>query len=163
MTTTITGVFQTRELAETAIGALEDGGFTSDQISLVLTDDARTAHFGLRESSKVDEGVGAGAGVGGVIGAVAAAVFAAGTIAIPGLNLVVAGALFPALAGLGAGAFTGGLIGGLIGAGIPEHEARIYDDAVKAGHVLVAARATTTEQKSLAERILKDGGTRIAG
>src|ERR1035437_4200332 len=93
-------VFKTRMDAEQTISQLEDAGISETQISLVMTDKARGAHFGLKESSKVEEGVTVGGTAGGVVGAVLGATLAAGTIAIPGLNLIVTGALLPALAGL---------------------------------------------------------------
>ncbi len=43
-----------------------------------------------------------------------------------------------ALSGLGAGGAVGGIIGGLVGWGIPEYEAKRYEDRLKAGGVLLA-------------------------
>ncbi len=105
-------VVATRMEAEDIIERLEAVGITDSQISVVMSDKTRGAHFGLKESSKVEEGVTVGATTGGIAGAIAGAVLAAGAIAIPGMNLIVAGALAPALAGLGAGGVAGGLIGG---------------------------------------------------
>ncbi len=153
MTSTVTGVFNTRTLAEQAITQLEAAGITESQISLIMSDETRGSMFRLRESSKIDEGAAAGAGVGGIVGVIAGTVMAAGAIAIPGLNLVVTGALVSALAGLGAGAFTGGLVGALIGAGIPEHEAKLYEKQIKGGNVLVAVEARNSDQKKTVERI----------
>lgn len=143
----ITGVFRDRMTAEQAMSSMENAGISHDQISLVMSDEARGNYFDIKESSKVDEGAAAGAGVGGLLGAIAGIAFAAGTIAIPGVNLVVTGALVSALAGLGAGATAGGLIGGLIGAGIPEHEAKVYEEEIKSGNVLVAVKCKDADQK----------------
>jgi hypothetical protein len=110
----------------------------------------------MEESTKADEGVAAGAGLGGLVGVVLGSVLSAGTIAIPGLNLVVVGALAPALAGLGAGAVAGGLIGGLIGAGIPEHEAKMYEKEIKRGNVLLAVTAKTAEQTRYVKDVFRD-------
>jgi hypothetical protein len=151
--TPITGIFRDRMSAEQAISQMENAGVRQNQISLVMTDDARGNYFSLKESSKVDEGAAAGAGVGGLMGALAGLAFAAGTIAIPGVNLVVTGALVSALAGLGAGATAGGLLGGLIGAGIPEHEAKIYEKEIKGGNVLVAVDCENSDQKVMVQDI----------
>ena len=156
MTSTITGVFKSRMRAEEAFEQLERAGVTSDQISLVMTDEARGKHFDIKESSKVDEGTAAGAGIGGLIGAIAGIVASAGVIVIPGLNLVVAGAIVSSLAGLGAGGLVGGLVGFLVGAGIPEHEAKFYEEEVAKGNVLVAVRAETKEQEERTKQILRD-------
>lgn len=151
--TLITGVFRDRQAAESAITQMETAGVTPSQISLVMTDEARGKYFTFKESSKVDEGAAAGAGVGGLLGAVAGLAFAAGSVLIPGLNVIVTGTLVSALAGLGAGAATGGLLGGLIGAGIPEHEAKVYEKDIQAGHVLVAVDCKDSDQKVAVQNI----------
>jgi hypothetical protein len=153
---TVTGIFRTRAEAEEAITRLETGGISESQIGMVMTDLARGSHFRMEESSKADEGAAAGAGIGGLVGVVLGSVLSAGTIAIPGLNLVVVGALAPALAGLGAGAVAGGLIGGLIGAGIPEHEAKMYEKEIKRGNVLLAVTAKTSEQTRFVKDVFRD-------
>lgn len=152
MTTTVTGIFKSRLSAESAISQLEAAGITSGQVSLVMTDETRHSAFKFVESSIADEGAAAGAGVGGLLGTLAGGLMSAGVLTIPGINLVVTGALVSALAGLGAGALTGGLVGGLIGAGIPEHEARLYEKEIKAGNVLVAVVTETDEE----EKIVRD-------
>lgn len=148
-----TVVVSTRTEAEELINQLELAGITQDQISVVMSDKTRGAHFGIKESSKVEEGVTVGATAGGLAGAIAGALLAAGTIAIPGVNLVVAGALAPALAGLGAGGVTGGLVGGLIGSGIPEHEAKSYEDDIEAGKILLAVKTESHDQTKRVDEI----------
>ena len=152
----IVAVFKSRLAAEQALSQLESAGLKGDQISVVMTDAARGSHFALRESSKVDEGVAAGAGLGGLAGAVLGAIISSSVLVIPGLNLVVTGALAASLAGLGAGAVAGGLVGGLVGAGIPEHEAKFYEEEVKKGNVLIAVSAENDTQKDVVSRIFKN-------
>ncbi len=74
-------------------------------------------------------------------------------MAIPGLNIVVAGAFVSTLAGIGAGATAGGLVGGLVGLGVPEHEAKIYEDEIKDGKILLAVQAENDDQKDQIENI----------
>jgi hypothetical protein len=148
-----TGVFETRADAERAMAQFEAAGINENQISLVMTEDTRNRFFGLKKSSKADEGVATGASVGGLLGAIAGVVLSAGALAIPGLNIVVTGAIVSGLAGLGAGAVSGGLVGGLIGSGIPEHEAKLYEDQIKGGKVLVAVKTETSEQKKIVDDI----------
>ena len=80
---------------------------------------------------------------------------AASVIVIPGINLVVAGSLASGLAGFGAGAAAGGLVAALGGAGIPEHEARIYEKELKSGNVLLAVDTLSDEQKRHVKEILQ--------
>ena len=63
-----------------------------------------------------------------------------------------------ALSGAAAGAATGGLLGGLIGLGIPEIEAKIYEDRLRKGNFLIAVHAHNGDEKDRAEKIFKDAG-----
>ena len=77
--------------------------------------------------------------LGGIIGAGAA-------LLIPGIGPVVSGGLLAsALAGAATGAVAGGVAGGvsgaLVGLGIPEHEAKYYDEQFKKGGTLMTVRA----------------------
>src|SRR5690606_15081737 len=92
------------------------------------------------EGSKAMEGAGAGAIVGGSVGGIIGAIAAIGTNAIiPGLGLAVAGPIAGALAGAGAGGAAGSLLGALVGAGIPEERAKVYEEGVKEGGIVVGA------------------------
>lgn len=157
MTDFITATFKTRPAAESALRDLEAVGVTADQVSLVVTDETRGKHFAIEEDSKIDEGVAAGAATGGIIGAVLGTLATATALAIPGLNLVISGPVIASLAGLGAGAATGGIIGGLVGAGIPEHEAKIYENEIRKGAVLLAVKPRDAEQKKRIKAVLERG------
>lgn len=162
--TTVSAVFKNRSAADKAFNQLEDAGFSSNQISLVMSDTTRDNYVKeIKETSKADEGAATGAGLGGLAGAVAGMLLAAGAVAIPGLNVVVAGALVSSLAGLGAGALAGGIVGGLIGAGIPEHEAKLYAKEIERGNFLVTVQANTTEEETQARKIFsQNSADRIA-
>lgn len=156
MTNTVTAIFRTRQSTEEALRQLEVAGFSANHVSVLMSDDTRRESFKIVENSKADEGLAAGATFGGLVGAVLASAASAGAIVIPGLNLVVAGTLISGLAGLGAGAAAGGLLGTLIGAGIPEHEAKVFEKELSGGGFLVAVEAQNSDQSKLAERIFKD-------
>lgn len=143
----VTATFKTRLAAENALRELEAIGVSDKQTALVLTDDTRGKTFQIKEGTKMDEGAAGGATAGGIIGALLGAMTTATAIAIPGLNVVVAGAAVSALAGLGAGALTGGFVGALVGAGIPEHEAKIYENSLKEGEILLAVEPRDKDQK----------------
>jgi hypothetical protein len=59
--------------------------------------------------------------------------------------LVVAGPLAAALAGAGAGGLTGGLVGALIGSGIPEERAKLYDEGVRNGGMVMGVNPRSDE------------------
>lgn len=141
----VTGMFPDRSSAERAYNSLNERGYTKDDIDLIMSDQTRKKHFsdaGETEiGTKAAEGVGKGGAIGGALGAIVGVVAAVGTsIVIPGLGLVVAGPIAAGLAGAGAGSITGGIIGALVGSGIPEERARLYEDGVKNGKVVVGVR-----------------------
>lgn len=152
----VLGTFKTRIAAEDTIQKLEAIGVEEEQLSLVVTDETRGKSFNIKTSSKTDEGLALGATAGGTAGAILGTLATASAIAIPGLNLVVVGTAVSALAGLGAGAATGGLLGALIGSGIPEHEAKIYEDEIKNGSILLAVSPKDDEQKDQIKEIFEN-------
>ena len=142
----LTGMFRDRDSAERAYNTLSSRGYNHDDVDVVMSDEARKRHFGegtveTELGNKTMEGVGTGSAIGSTLGAIVGAVAAIGTtLLIPGLGIVVAGPLAAALAGAGAGGITGGLIGGLVGHGIPEERAKVYEEGVKNGHIVMAVR-----------------------
>src|SRR5215467_750694 len=157
MATLVTGLFPSRSTAERAIEDLVNYGYSRDDISLLMSDATRGREFALRMATKAPEGAATGATVGGVIGAVAAGLVALGVVAVPGLALVAAGPVVATLAGLGAGAAAGGLTGALIGLGIPEHEARFYNEAIEKGGMLLGVY-THNDRAAQARKILDAAG-----
>lgn len=155
MSNYVTATFKTRLAAEDALRRLESIGITDSQVSMITTDNTRGSNFNLEQHSQVDQGVAGGATAGGLIGAALGALAIAGTIVVPGLNLIVTGAYVGALAGLATGAVAGGLVGGLIGAGIPEYEAKIYEKEIRNGAILIAVEARDSAQKSEIKKALE--------
>ncbi len=151
----ITATFKNRLAAEHALIELEKIGVTESQVGMLVSDETRGASFNIETGTKLDEGAAAGATAGGIIGALIGVLSTATAMAIPGVNVVVAGSLVSAMAGAGTGAIAGGLLGGLIGAGIPEHEAVIYENEVKNGSVLMAVKPRDGEQKKRIKAILE--------
>lgn len=152
----LTATFRDRESAERAYDALLRRGYSKDEINVLMTDETRKRYFADRKDkddlgTKAAEGGLTGAAVGGTVGAIAGVLALAGTLAIPGVGIVLAGPLAAALAGLGAGAATGGLIGTLIGAGIPEEHAKVYEAELKKGGIIVAFRPRSDEDATYFE------------
>jgi hypothetical protein len=147
---TVAATFADRNDAERAVNALKDAGFTGDQIGIALRD--RTAQGEMVEDTGTHaaEGAAAGAVGGGLLGGLLGWLVGIGALAIPGVGPVVAGgALATALgvaggtaaAGAGIGAAAGGLVGALVGLGIPEEEARYFEEGFRTGHTLVTVNA----------------------
>jgi hypothetical protein len=84
------------------------------------------------ENTKIPQAGGTGAGIGAALGGTL------GVFAVPGIGaLLIAGPLFGAFAG----ATAGGAVGVLLGLGIPEDEAKLYQDRLKKGGILVSVHA----------------------
>jgi hypothetical protein len=145
-------MFTDRESAEQAYNTLHERGYAKDDISVVMSEEARKKHFGDDSehtdlSSKALEGVGAGSAIGGTLGAIAGIIAAIGTtLVLPGLGLVIAGPIAAGLAGAGAGSITGGLLGALVGSGIPEHRAKKYKEGLKNGHIVMGVHPRENDE-----------------
>ena len=153
----LTGSFRDRAEAERAYNSLISKGYSKDEINVIMSDDTRKRHFTETSTTtdlgnKAAEGGIAGATVGGTVGAVAGVLAVAGTLAIPGLGLVLAGPLAAGLAGLGAGAAAGGLLGALIGAGIPEERAKMYKTEIENGGIVVGVKPRSVDDVSHFEK-----------
>ena len=157
----MTGLFRDRESAEQAYETLRARGYTDADINVLLTDETRkgwypTGHddtdLGRKAGTKAMAGAGVGGAIGTAVGALAAVIATTAVIALPGVGLVTAGPLAAALAGAGAGALTGGLVGALVGLGIPEDRARLYDEGLKRGGMVMGVTPRSDEDARFVER-----------
>lgn len=143
---TVVGLYDTFTEAQTVAQALMDGGFTSEEIS-VVANDASGEYSNMSGTSAAagdmdsNDGAAAGAVGGTVVGGTLGVLAGLGALAIPGIGPVVAaGPLLAGLAGAGVGAATGGLVGALADAGVPDEDAQYYNDGVAKGGALVSVR-----------------------
>jgi hypothetical protein len=145
----LTGMFSDRESTESAYNTLHERGYNTDDVNLMMSDETRKKHFSKGETeigTKAMEGAGTGSAIGGIVGAAAGIIAAIGTsLVIPGLGLVIAGPLAAGLAGAGAGGVTGGLIGALVGSGMDEERARLYEDGIKDGKIVMGVKPKNEE------------------
>lgn len=153
----VVGVFQDRVNAESAMTELQSAGFPDEQTGFVIRGkkDPADDDAPIENDSELDEeNTGGGALAGGTIGGV---IGAAATGLIPGVGPVIAaGALAGVLGGAAAGGVAGGVIGTLTGIGVPEDEAKIYEEEFKKGHPIVTVDAG--DRKAEAWEILKRNG-----
>jgi hypothetical protein len=150
-------MFQDRESAERAYQSITDRGYKTEDVNLLMSDDTRKKHFSSDKEdtdlgNKALKGAGAGSAIGGTVGAILAVVAAAGTLAIPGLNIIAAGPIVAALTGAGAGGIAGGLIGSLVGWGIPEERAKVYESGIKNGGIVLGVNPRTDEDAEYFEQ-----------
>lgn len=156
---TVVGVFESKERARQAVEALQDEGFSEDELSIVARDDRQNQGDGEGNDSEqmsmmANEDISDGAALGGGIGALGGLLAGIGALAIPGIGpIVAAGPLAAALSG----AVAGGVAGGLIDMGIPEGEGQRFEQDVKEGHILAIVE-TEGESVNRAESVLKQNG-----
>jgi hypothetical protein len=153
------GIVQTSTDAEVLVLRLKEAGFTGNDISVLFPDKQGTRDFAHEKSTKAPEGAAAGGVAGMGIGAALGWLAGIGSLAIPGVGpFIAAGPIMGALSGAAIGTATGGLLGALVGMGIPEYEAKLYDGKIRGGNALVSIHTENGDEKSRAEKILKEAG-----
>ncbi len=146
----ISGLFISYKDFSDLIEALHIRGFKEEDISVLMSEHTHNQYFSPQENTKAPEGAAVGSLSGGILGAVLGGLTLVGNIILPGSGLLVAGPLVGALTAGAIGAATGGLIGSLVGAGIPEHEAKFFENALKdEGHILVVVHVLKTQVKEV--------------
>jgi hypothetical protein len=157
--TSVFGIVKSHSQAEQIVEGLQDAGFPASEISILLPDNEGKHDIGHVKATKAPEGATTGATAGGVTGGVLGLLAGIGALAIPGVGpFIAAGPIMAALSGAAIGATTGGVVGALIGMGIPEIEARRYEDKLKSGNYLIAVHARDGDEKDRAKEIFKNAG-----
>lgn len=146
---TVIGVFSEPDDAEQLIDRLEEKGYNPKEISIVVRQGTKFHKDSGSKGGAVASGTVSGAATGGVIGGLAGLLIGIGAIAIPGIGafliggplavaLGLTGAAATTVSGAATGMLAGGLVGALVSLGLPEEEAREYQERVQAGGVLLA-------------------------
>src|SRR5678815_2251780 len=159
MSKSVFGIATTQGQAERIVQQLQAQGFASSEISVLMPDTGGTRDLGHVKATKAPEGATTGAATGGATGGVLGLLAGVGALAIPGLGpFIAAGPIMAALSGAAVGATTGGVVGGLIGLGIPEIEAKRYEEKLKKGNYLIAVHAHDSEEVDRAKEVFKNAG-----
>lgn len=153
------GVYNSRVATENGLTALQNAGFTSSDVSILLPENLGPRELVTQKETKAPEGTATGAGSGAVIGGALGWLVGIGALAIPGLGpFIAAGPIMAALAGIGAGGVVGGIVGGLVGLGIPEYEAKRYETRLRKGGILLSVHCDTSEEIKRAKHLLEQTG-----
>ncbi|QQS44575.1 DUF1269 domain-containing protein [Candidatus Roizmanbacteria bacterium] len=158
---TVFALFHDSKAAGEAVAELKNMDFTED-ISLVAQrpneDDADTHQI----KQDVTDGTVAGAAVGGVTGILAGIIAGLTSVAIPGAGVLLVGGPLLATWGITGGvlgALTGGLVGALVDLGVPEETAKVYEERIRAGEVLVAVQTNHEAEEDVQETLNTHGAT----
>ncbi len=146
----ISGLFTAYKDFADLIESLNLRGYQESDISVLMSENTRNQYFAPQENTKAPEGATLGSLSGGIVGALIGGLTLIGNIILPGTGLLVAGPLVGALSAGAIGAAAGGLIGALVGAGIPEHEAKFFEGALKEkGRILVVVHVPKDHVKEV--------------
>jgi len=130
------GVFPDLKSADNAVERLIAAGFTTDQITVICSDDSKERHFReFEHQAEAGSNAGDGSMVGATIGAIAGglAAIAVGVASGGTVPLIIAGA-----AGLSGGSAMGGFAGAMVTRFEEKEVSNFYDQAVRRGQILVA-------------------------
>ena len=163
-THTVVGVFDGPNHAEQALTGLREAGLTPEQVSVVAKEKQDVKQLAER-SDMAGEGAATGAVTGGVLGGLAGFLVGISALVIPGIGPIVGtGILVSTLAGAGIGAATGGLVGALTGQGVPEEDAKGYEERVREGSILLTVQAHGEGQADQAREVFdRTGGGGVRG
>jgi hypothetical protein len=145
--------------AETIVDKLRVTGFSNDDISVLFPDKSGTKDFAHEHNTKAPEGATTGGVAGMGIGAILGWVAGIGALAIPGVGpFIAAGPIVAALSGAAIGGAAGGIVGALIGLGIPEFEAKRYEEKIRSGNILISVHTEDSKERDRAKDIFKEAG-----
>ncbi len=157
-------LFADSKKAGDAVSELKQMGYTQD-ISLVAQRENEDEPDVHQIKEETGDGIGVGAVVGGTMGVLAGIIAGLSAVVIPGVGPLIIGGPLAATWGLtgGAlGALTGGLVGGLVDAGISEETAKMYQDRIGRGEVLVAVSSEHDKEPDVQAILNKYGADSTA-
>jgi hypothetical protein len=138
---------------------LKAASFLSRDISVLMADKLGTKDFMVSNQTQAAEGAATGAGTGASVGGGLGWLAGIGDVAIPGVGpFIAAGPIMATLTGAAVGGGPGGITGALVGMGMPEDEARRYEEKVKGGSSLISVHSEDSAETDRAQEIFESSG-----
>ncbi|MGN6645284.1 MAG: hypothetical protein ACTHJT_02035 [Cytophaga sp.] len=145
-----TGLFKSRESIENAYNALFQKGYGKNSISIIMLTETREKYFtDVNAGEKKIKGLWAAVNTATRI----TDILKEGVV-IPGRNIVVTGPLSAGLSGAGRGGFSTGVISSLIG--IPDVEAKEFEEGIDNGYMIMSVQPCTSEDSSYLEKVWQE-------
>ncbi len=142
---------------EEAVDALIAAGIERGEMSMLINRE-QARQFELMEATALAEGTAGDAVFGGTLGLGAAQI----ATSARGEGILAVGPLLVALASLGVNDPSGGIAGALIGVGIPEHEARFYEQEIlDRGAALLGVATLRHDEARVASILLRHRAVNI--
>jgi hypothetical protein len=158
----ISGLFSSPAQMDALLVDLERQGLGSEMTNVLMSNQTRDQYLDFSKTNKSPEGASIGGISGGAIGAILGGLTMAGTLLVPGLNLLVAGPIIGTIAGGAVGVATGGLVGALVGVGVPEYEAKAYEKQLEqAGNAVVLAHVPKEDAHKIKDLFKHHGAHNI--
>jgi hypothetical protein len=158
--TMVTGLFTSKESAERGYRSATQLGYENSDINVLMSEETRNRYFSPGHDTKTDlssnatkdaaeDGTSAdklGGPAGGTIGTIAPALAGVGAVLlVPVLGIFAAGPIAVALTAAGAVGLAGALIGAFAKWGIPEGRIEEYEQAIRAGGILMGVKPRSDE------------------
>lgn len=154
--TAVFGIAVTETQTVRIANSLKAAGFGDGDISVLFPDRSGKRDFAHEQHSKAPEGAAAGVSAGGVVGGGLGWLVGIGSLAIPGIGpFIAAGPIMAALGGAAIGAAVGGVTGAFVGLGIPEFEAKQYEERLRDGNILISVHTENADEVERAKMILE--------
>lgn len=172
MTRVLLGVFNDRNYAQEAISEFKSFGLNPKDISIMMKGTSEAEDIASDTGANVAGGALSGATTGGILGGIAGLLVGIGAVTIPGIGAILIGGPLAAAMGLtgaaattvsgaATGALAGGIVGALIGLGVPEEDARGYEEKIKAGAILLAVPAPEDKEEEVRAIFEEHGADQI--
>ena len=161
---TIFAIYETREAVESSADTLVKAGVPSSGISVLLPENLPAANVETKLEPKQNSEPAVGANSRGVLSGTLGVIAGLGMLAIPGLGpLVGEGTLKAGLAALGVEGSVGNFAKYLINLGVPELEAKRYEDRLKQQAILLTVGCESPlEEPRLTEIVKNTGGQDVS-
>lgn len=154
MADTVIGIFKDSKQAGNAVSEFISKGLTND-VTVVAKEEVMGDTKTHEVKKDVSEGATTGAVAGATVGGLAGLLTGVASFVVPGVGLLILGPLASILTGLAGGALSGGLMGALVDYGLPEEKAKLYEQRLQAGEVVVGvstASINSDEAKQILEK-----------
>lgn len=152
-------IAKTLPQAESIVANLKNVGILTTDVSVLMPDRTGTRDFAHEHNTKAPEGATIGGSAGGLAGGALGLLAGIGALAIPGVGpFIAAGPIMATLSGAAVGAAIGGIGGALVGLGMPEYEAKQYEEKVKDGNILISVHTNNSDTAKRVKEIMKNGG-----
>ncbi len=150
-------ILKTQLQAETVVTRLRAAGLQTADISLVFLERSGVLGLARDRDSQLTGGRAGTAVPSGPVGGVLGMLSGIGIVTIPGAGLhITAGPMIAALSGGSPGAVVSGVAEGLIWMGVPMTRARLFEEQVKQGHILLAIRTWHADEHQRALVVLRE-------